>query len=82
MLTPDRSRTHLERLRAGGLVLVVDSALDPPDAAVVCAASRVAPAAVNFMAMHARGLVCLAMPRERMRQLGFEYYAIGRGTIK
>jgi 3,4-dihydroxy 2-butanone 4-phosphate synthase/GTP cyclohydrolase II len=70
MSTPDRSRAPLERLRAGGLVLVVDSALEPPDAAVACAASRVAPEAINFMAMHARGLVCLAMPRERMRRLG------------
>ena len=70
MKTADPSRDYLERLRTGGLVLVVDSALEPPDAAVVCAASRVAPDAVNFMAKHARGLVCLAMSRERMRQLG------------
>ena len=60
-------------------MLVVDSALDPPDAAVVCAASRVAPEAVNFMAMHARGLVCLAMPRERMRRLGIPLMGGERG---
>jgi len=63
-------RDWIDRLRAGGMVLLVDSALDPPDAALVCAAGRVTPEVVNFMAMHARGLVCLAMTRERMRQLG------------
>jgi 3,4-dihydroxy 2-butanone 4-phosphate synthase/GTP cyclohydrolase II len=77
MKTADPSRDYLERLRTGGLVLVVDSALEPPDAAVVCAASRVAPDAVNFMAKHARGLVCLAMSRERMRQLGIPLMGTG-----
>jgi 3,4-dihydroxy 2-butanone 4-phosphate synthase/GTP cyclohydrolase II len=70
MLDSDRHRAYVERLRAGGLVLVVDSAVEPPEAALVCAASRVTPEAINMMAMHARGLVCLAMPRGRMRQLG------------
>ena len=77
MATVDQGRAPLEHLRAGGLVLVVDSALDPPDAAVMCAASRVAPEAINFMATHARGLVCVAMPRERLRQLGIPL--MGRG---
>src|SRR5574339_179014 len=40
MSMSDRSRAHLEHLRAGGLMLVVDAALDPPDAGVVCAARR------------------------------------------
>src|SRR5579875_3283869 len=46
----------LERLRTGGLVLVVDSALEPPEAALVCAAARVTPEAINLMTLHARGL--------------------------
>jgi 3,4-dihydroxy 2-butanone 4-phosphate synthase/GTP cyclohydrolase II len=60
----------LERLRAGELVLVVDDAAEPPEAVLACAAARVTADAINFMATHARGLVCLALTPERMRQLG------------
>jgi 3,4-dihydroxy 2-butanone 4-phosphate synthase/GTP cyclohydrolase II len=72
----------LERLRTGGLVLVVDSALEPPEAALVCAAARVTPEAINLMTLHARGLVCLALPRERMRRLGIPLLVPDRGGTK
>jgi len=62
-------------VRAGGLVLVVDSASEPPEAVLACAAVRVTPVAINFMVTHARGLVCLALPGERMRQLGIPLIA-------
>ena len=75
MKGPDRVRTLAERLRGGGLVLVLDDALDPPEAVLACAAARVTPAAVNFMATHARGLVCLGLTRERMRRLGIPLMA-------
>ncbi|HXJ33899.1 MAG TPA: GTP cyclohydrolase II [Candidatus Eisenbacteria bacterium] len=70
MTAADRSRATLERLRTGGVVLIVDDATDPAQASLVCAAARVTPSAINFMATHGRGLVCLTMARERMRQLG------------
>lgn len=70
-----QSRAALERLRAGGLVLVVDTATVPVEAVVVCAATRISPEAINFMATHARGLVCLALTRERMRKLGIPLMA-------
>jgi 3,4-dihydroxy 2-butanone 4-phosphate synthase/GTP cyclohydrolase II len=79
MLDSDRDRAYVERLRAGEMIVVVDSAVDPPDAALVCAASRVTPHTINFMATHARGLVCLGMPRERMRQLGIPLMGDERG---
>jgi 3,4-dihydroxy 2-butanone 4-phosphate synthase/GTP cyclohydrolase II len=70
MSDPERGRACFERLRASGLVLVVDSATDPPEAAFACAAARVTPDAINFITRHGRGLVCLALTRERMRHLG------------
>jgi 3,4-dihydroxy 2-butanone 4-phosphate synthase/GTP cyclohydrolase II len=70
MAATDATRATSDRLRAGGVVLVVDDATDPPQASLVCAAVRVSPAAVNFLATHGRGLVCLTLARERMRQLG------------
>jgi len=74
MAAMDAGRATSERLRAGGVVLVVDDATDPPQASLVCAAVRVSPAAVNFLATHGRGLVCLTLARERMRQLGVRRY--------
>jgi len=68
-------RDCAERLRTGGLVLLVDDALEPVEAALVGAAVRVTPSAVNFMATHGRGLVSLALPRERMRRLGIPLLA-------
>jgi 3,4-dihydroxy 2-butanone 4-phosphate synthase/GTP cyclohydrolase II len=67
---PDRSPECLERLRAGGLVLILDSATEPPEAVLACAGSRVTAEAINFMVTHGRGLVCLVLSRERMRRLG------------
>ncbi len=70
MVEPQSTPSCLEHVRGGGLVLVVDSATEPPEAALACPASRVTPAAINFMTRHGRGLVCLVLGRDRMRQLG------------
>jgi 3,4-dihydroxy 2-butanone 4-phosphate synthase/GTP cyclohydrolase II len=70
MAAIDASRATSERLRAGGVVLVIDDATDPVQASLVCAAARITPVAINFLATHGRGLVCLTLTRERMRQLG------------
>jgi 3,4-dihydroxy 2-butanone 4-phosphate synthase/GTP cyclohydrolase II len=70
MTALERSRATLERLRAGGVVVLVDDATDPVEGAIMCAAARTTPTAINFMATHGRGLVCLTLSRERMRQLG------------
>ena len=78
------SRATSERLRAGGVVLVVDDATDPPEASLVCAAARVTPSAINFLATHGRGLVCLTLTRERMRQLGIPLMTsdLSRGPVR
>jgi 3,4-dihydroxy 2-butanone 4-phosphate synthase/GTP cyclohydrolase II len=59
----------LPDLRAGKMVVLVDEA-DAGGGAVCLAAERVTPEAVNFMATHARGLVCVALTEGRMRRLG------------
>src|SRR5215470_19350186 len=58
----------LERIRKGQQAIVFEG--ETGEAALVMAAEKVTPDAVNFMATHARGLVCLGLPRERMRELG------------
>jgi 3,4-dihydroxy 2-butanone 4-phosphate synthase/GTP cyclohydrolase II len=83
MAAMDAGRATSDRLRAGGVVLVIDDATDPPQASLVCSAARVTPAAVNFLATHGRGLVSLTLTRERMRQLGIPLMTsdLSRGPV-
>src|SRR5205823_12612087 len=68
-MAPESIAGCLEQLRGGGCVLIVDSAAEPPEAVLGCAAARVTPPTVNFLVTHARGLVCLVLPPARLRQL-------------
>ena len=59
----------LDELRAGRFVVVVDDRNRKDQGDVTIAAEFVTPEAVNFMATHARGLVCLCLPPERCDDL-------------
>ncbi|HEY8070107.1 MAG TPA: bifunctional 3,4-dihydroxy-2-butanone-4-phosphate synthase/GTP cyclohydrolase II [Burkholderiales bacterium] len=56
-------------IRAGKIVVLVDDEDRENEGDLVLAAEHVTPEAVNFMAKHARGLVCLTLTEERCRQL-------------
>jgi len=56
-------------LRAGHMVILVDEEDRENEGDLVIAAEHVTPEAINFMAKHARGLVCLTLTEERCRQL-------------
>ena len=56
-------------LRAGHMVILVDEEDRENEGDLVIAAEHVTPEAINFMAIHARGLVCLTLTKERCRQL-------------
>jgi 3,4-dihydroxy 2-butanone 4-phosphate synthase/GTP cyclohydrolase II len=55
----------LAEIRAGRMVVVVDDEDRENEGDLVFAAEFVTPEAINFMAKHGRGLVCLAMTEER-----------------
>jgi 3,4-dihydroxy 2-butanone 4-phosphate synthase/GTP cyclohydrolase II len=57
-------------LKAGRMVVLVDEEDREDEGDLVIAAECVTPEAINFMARHARGLVCLTLTEERCRQLG------------
>src|SRR5438270_10044395 len=59
-------------LQAGKMVLVVDDADRENEGDLIMAAQYVTPAAVNFMAKHGRGLICVPTTSERLQQLGIE----------
>jgi len=59
-------------LRKGKMVIVVDDADRENEGDLVMAAQFVTPAAINFMAKHGRGLICVPTTSERLQQLGIE----------
>lgn len=61
--------TAMEELRAGRIIVVVDDEDRENEGDLVMAAEMVTPEAINFMASHGRGLICLAMTRERVDEL-------------
>jgi 3,4-dihydroxy 2-butanone 4-phosphate synthase / GTP cyclohydrolase II len=59
----------IERFRHGEIVIICDDEDRENEGDFAIAAEKVTPAAINFMAKHGRGLVCLALTEERCRQL-------------
>src|SRR2546422_5545642 len=59
-------------LQAGKMVIVVDDADRENEGDLLMAAQFVTPEAVNFMAKHGRGLICVPTTSERLQQLGIE----------
>ena len=64
-----RVRAGIEDIRAGKMVILVDDEDRENEGDLCMAAEKCTPEAVNFMAMHGRGLICLAITPERARQL-------------
>jgi 3,4-dihydroxy 2-butanone 4-phosphate synthase/GTP cyclohydrolase II len=59
----------IEHFRQGEIVIICDDEDRENEGDFAIAAERVTPAAINFMAKHGRGLVCLALTEERCREL-------------
>jgi 3,4-dihydroxy 2-butanone 4-phosphate synthase/GTP cyclohydrolase II len=60
----------LEDVRQGKFVVVVDAADRENEGDLTIAAQFATPEAVNFMATHGRGLICLCLTEERCEELG------------
>src|SRR6476660_9095354 len=56
----------------GKLVIVTDDADRENEGDLVMAAEKATPQAINFMAMHGRGLICVPIANERAEQLGLQ----------
>ena len=60
----------VEDIRAGRFVIVADDEDRENEGDLICAAQLVTPELVNFMIRKAGGLICVALPGERVDQLG------------
>ncbi len=60
----------IEHIRRGRMIILVDDEDRENEGDLCIAAEKVTPQAVNFMATHGRGLVCLALTEEKAARLG------------
>ena len=70
----------IEEARKGRMFILVDDEDRENEGDLVVPAQWATAAAINFMAKHARGLICLALTRERVEQLGLKLMAQNNGT--
>ena len=56
-------------IREGKMIIIVDDEDRENEGDLVCAAEKVTPEIINFMAVHGRGLICLPMTEERCDEL-------------
>jgi 3,4-dihydroxy 2-butanone 4-phosphate synthase / GTP cyclohydrolase II len=74
----------IQDIRDGKMVIIADDEDRENEGDLVCAASAVTPEIINFMAVHGRGLVCLALTQERADELDLrpmsEYNTEAQGT--
>ena len=68
----NRIEEVISDLLKGKMVIVVDDADRENEGDLIMAAQFTTPAAVNFMAKHGRGLICVPTTSERLQQLGIE----------
>ena len=70
----------IEDISQGKMVILMDDEDRENEGDLVLAAEKVDPDAINFMATHARGLICLAINEERCKKLGLEQMVKHNGT--
>jgi 3,4-dihydroxy 2-butanone 4-phosphate synthase/GTP cyclohydrolase II len=70
----------IEEARNGRMFILVDDEDRENEGDLVIPAQFATPEAVNFMARHARGLICLALTRPRVEQLGLGLMSAHNGT--
>ncbi|MEK7233182.1 MAG: bifunctional 3,4-dihydroxy-2-butanone-4-phosphate synthase/GTP cyclohydrolase II [Elusimicrobiota bacterium] len=68
-------------IRKGHMIVVVDDPNRENEGDIVIAAEKCGVAAVNFMAMHARGLICVPLPTSRLDALKLQPMTDASGTL-
>jgi 3,4-dihydroxy 2-butanone 4-phosphate synthase/GTP cyclohydrolase II len=77
----ERVNGAISDIRSGKMVILVDDEDRENEGDLTMAAQFVTPEAVNFMAMHGRGLICLTLTEEQIQRLGLPMMAApGRST--
>jgi 3,4-dihydroxy 2-butanone 4-phosphate synthase/GTP cyclohydrolase II len=75
----DRIEDAIEAIRNGEIIIVVDDEDRENEGDFICAAEKITPEIVNFMAREGRGLICTALVEERCDELGLDLM-VGKNT--
>src|SRR3546814_8239721 len=70
----------VEEARSGRMFILVDDVDRENEGDLCIPAQMVTPEVINFMAKHARGLICLSMTRDRIERLGLPLMSSRNGT--
>ncbi len=70
----------IEEARNGRMFILVDDEDRENEGDIVIPAQMATPDVINFMAKHARGLICLSLTSERIRELDIPMMAAANGT--
>ncbi|MDR1511787.1 MAG: bifunctional 3,4-dihydroxy-2-butanone-4-phosphate synthase/GTP cyclohydrolase II [Endomicrobium sp.] len=62
-------KSVVEDIKIGRMTIVVDDPNRENEGDLVCAAEKVSPEIINFMAKYGRGLICVPMKHERLEEL-------------
>ena len=65
----DNISDAIEDVRQGKIIIVVDDENRENEGDFICAADLITPELINFMAKHARGLICTPITEKRSRKL-------------
>ncbi len=65
----DRVEDAIEDIEQGKMVIVIDEEDRENEGDLTIAAEKITPEAINFMATHGRGLICMPMTEDRLDQL-------------
>src|SRR3989339_343902 len=69
----------IEDIKAGKIIIVVDDKDRENEGDFITAGELITDEKVNFMAMHGRGLICMALPEKRCEDLELEMM-VGKNT--
>ena len=71
----ERVEVAIQDIRAGKMIILVDDEDRENEGDLTMAAELVTPEAINFMATHGRGLICVTLTEDRVAQLGLNMMA-------
>lgn len=77
----DTIEEAIEAIKNGEVIIVVDDEDRENEGDFICAAEKVTPEIINFMATHGRGLICASLIEDRCDELGLELM-VGKNTAQ
>jgi 3,4-dihydroxy 2-butanone 4-phosphate synthase/GTP cyclohydrolase II len=80
-MSTDTIESAIQDIRDGKMVIVVDEEDRENEGDLTMAAEKVTPEAINFMATHGRGLICLPMTGERLEELKIPLMVVENESI-